>query len=63
MLPVAFMVGSPRVVASQRIVNPMGNADLPIADEKALRRQIALRALQALLGEGSERVQAAAAAD
>jgi len=55
MLPVAFMVGSPRVVAGQRIVNPMGNAELPIADEKALRRQIALKALQALLAEGSQR--------
>ncbi len=61
MLPVAFMVGSPRVVASQRIVNPMGNAELPIAEEKALRRQIAERALQALLSPGSERSQAAIA--
>jgi hypothetical protein len=63
MLPVAFMVGSPRVVASMRIVNPMGNAELSLADEKALRRQIALRALQALLVEGSQRSQVPAAVD
>ncbi len=63
MLPVAFMVGSPRVVSSMRIVNPMGNADLSLAEEKALRKQIALRALQALLGEGSERSQVAIAAE
>ncbi len=63
MLPVAYMVGSPRVVPGQRIVNPMGNAELPIADEKALRKQIALRALQALLGEGNERSQVAVTAE
>ena len=63
MLPVAFMVGSPRVVPSMRIVNPMGNADLPLADERALRKQIALRALQVLLGESSERSPVAVAAE
>lgn len=61
MLPVAFMVGSPRVVASQRIVNPMGNAELSLADEKALRRQIALSGLRALLNDGAERKQPVAA--
>lgn len=41
----------------------MGNAELSLADEKALRRQIALRALQALLVEGSQRSQVPAAVD
>ncbi len=63
MLPVAFMVGSPRVIPSQRIVNPMGNAELPPAEEKALRRQIALKALQALLAKGSDRSPVAATAE
>ncbi len=47
MTPVAVMVGSPRVVPGMRIVNPLGNADLSPEREKALRREIVLKALEA----------------
>jgi hypothetical protein len=52
MTPVAEMVGSTRVVTGVKIVNPMGNADLGPEAEKALRREIALRALKVLQSEG-----------
>ena len=42
------MVGSPRVVPGMRIVNPLGNADLNPEAEKALRREIVLKALKEL---------------
>lgn len=48
MIPVAQMVGSCRIVPSFKIVNPMGNAELPPSDEKAFRRRIALKALEAI---------------
>ncbi len=48
MIPVARMVGSCRIVPSFKIVNPMGNADLLPADEKAFRRRIVLKALEAI---------------
>jgi hypothetical protein len=52
MTPVAEMVGSTRVITGVKIVNPMGNADLGPVAEKALRRDIALRALEILQSEG-----------
>jgi hypothetical protein len=52
MTPVADMVGSPRVVTGVKIVNPMGNAEIGPEAEKALRRDIALRALHILQSEG-----------
>jgi glycine reductase complex component B subunit gamma len=48
MIPVALMMGSCRIVPSYKIVNPMGNADLSPPDEKAFRRRIVLKALEAL---------------
>ena len=48
MTPVAKMVGSRRIITGVRIVNPMGNADLGPEAERALRRDIALRALAIL---------------
>ncbi len=48
MTPVAVMVGSPRVVPGMRIVNPLGNAELGPEEEKTLRKEIVLRALEAL---------------
>jgi betaine reductase len=54
MTPVAFMVGSNRVVTAMRIVNPMGNADLDYEAEKALRRSIVARALEALQADIKE---------
>lgn len=51
MTPVAKMVGSRRVITGVKIVNPMGNAELGIEAEKALRRDIATRALAILQSE------------
>lgn len=48
------MVGSNRIVQGQKIVNPVGDADLPPAEEKRLRRSIVERALKALQAEIEE---------
>lgn len=47
-LPVAFMVGSNRIVRGKKIVTPLGNADLGPEDEKGLRRSILVKTLEAL---------------
>jgi glycine reductase len=50
MTPVAVMVGANRIVPAAGIIHPLGNAELPPEEEKALRRRIvegALRALEA----------------
>jgi glycine reductase complex component B subunit gamma len=51
MTPVAVMVGANRVVQAAGIIHPLGNAELPPAEEKALRRRIVEQALQALRTE------------
>jgi glycine reductase len=51
MTPVAVMVGANRVVPAAGIIHPLGNAELSAEDEKALRRRIVDRALQALQTE------------
>ena len=51
MTPVAVMVGANRIVTAAGIIHPMGNAELSPADEKALRRRIVDKALQALQTE------------
>jgi len=51
MTPVAVMVGANRVVPAAGIIHPLGNADLSPDEEKALRRRIVERALQALKTE------------
>ena len=48
------MVGSNRIVAGSKIVNPLGNADLDPEDEKELRRAIIERALESLQAEVKE---------
>ena len=48
MTPVAVMVGANRVVPAAGIIHPLGNAELPPEEEKALRRRIVEQALQAL---------------
>lgn len=48
MTPVALMVGANRIIPGTGIVHPLGNAELSPADEKALRRAIVERALEAL---------------
>jgi glycine reductase complex component B subunit gamma len=42
------MVGSSRILPGEKIVNPLGNADLAPAEEKRLRRSIVEKALKAL---------------
>jgi betaine reductase len=51
MTPVAVMVGANRIVPAAGIIHPLGNAELSADDEKALRRRIVERALQALKTE------------
>ncbi len=51
MTPVAVMVGANRIVQAAGIIHPLGNADLPPEEEKALRRRIVERALAALRTE------------
>ena len=51
MTPVAVMVGANRIVPAAGIIHPLGNADLSAEDEKALRRRIVERALEALRTE------------
>ncbi len=50
-VPVAKMVGSNRVVQGQGIVHVLGDADLPPEEEKELRRNTVLQALEALKSE------------
>lgn len=46
--PIAKMVGSNRVVLGTGIVHVTGDAKLPLADEKELRRKLVQQALDAL---------------
>jgi betaine reductase len=48
------MVGSNRILLAQKIVNPVGNADLAPAEEKKLRRLIVEKALKGLQTEIKE---------
>jgi len=54
MTSIALMIGVPRVVQGTKIVNPMGNEDMTPQDEKLLRRDIAMSALNALQAEAKE---------
>lgn len=47
------MVGANRVVLGNGIVHVVGDAALPIADEKKVRRQLIEKALAALRSESS----------
>ena len=51
MTPVAVMVGANRIVPAAGIIHPLGNTELSAEDEKALRRRIVEKALQALRTE------------
>ena len=51
MTPVAVMVGANRIVPAAGIIHPLGGADLSPDEERALRRRIVERALQALQTE------------
>ncbi len=48
MAPVAKSVGSNRIIRGQGIVYPVGNADLPLEEERELRRRLVQQALEAL---------------
>jgi len=48
MITVAKEVGSLRAIPSGGIVSPTGNPDLPPEKEKEFRRELMLRALEAL---------------
>ena len=52
MTPVAKALGSNRIIQARGIVYPLGDADLPPNEEKALRRRIVQQALDALATEG-----------
>ena len=49
--PVAKAVGANRVTKARAIIHPMGDPDLPPAEEMELRRQLVLEALKALQTE------------
>jgi betaine reductase len=55
-IAVAEMVGSNRIMLAQKIVNPVGNANLDPAEEKKLRRLMMEKALMALQAEAKEQV-------
>jgi glycine reductase len=48
------MVGSNRILPGRKIVNPLGNADIPPEEEKQLRRSLVEKALKALQTETEE---------
>ena len=50
---VAKSVGSTRIVQGEGIVNLLGNADLAAEEERKLRREIVVRALEALTTAGA----------
>jgi glycine reductase len=54
MTPVALMVGSNRIIPGCGVIHPLGNPDLEPKAEKALRRAIVEKALEALQTEIQE---------
>lgn len=50
-VPISLTVGANRIVPAVAIPHPLGNPNLPADEEKALRRKIVLRALEALQTE------------
>lgn len=53
-LPIAKMVGSNRVVLGNGIVHVAGDPNLPVNEEKDLRRRLVQKALDALESEAQE---------
>jgi len=47
-VPISQTVGANRIVPAVAIPHPLGNPELPPAEEKALRRRLVERALRAL---------------
>lgn len=52
--PISMTVGANRIVPTIAIPHPLGNPALSAQEEKALRRKLVLRALDALCTEVSE---------
>ena len=52
-VPISLTVGANRIVPAIAIPHPLGNPALPAAEEKALRRDIMDKALEALTTEVS----------
>jgi|YelNatPaOPRAMG01_1025707.scaffolds.fasta_scaffold50950_3 glycine reductase len=48
------MVGSNRIILGYKIINPVGNEDLTLEEEKRFRREIVERALKSLETEIKE---------
>ena len=53
-LPIAKMVGANRLVLGNGIVHVVGDAAVPLAEERKLRRRVIEKALDALRGEKPE---------
>ncbi len=51
MVPVAQAVGPHRIVKGHGIVFPLGDASLPVGEERELRRRLVQEALDALSRE------------
>jgi glycine reductase len=49
--PISLTVGANRIVPTIAIPHPLGNPNLPIEEEKALRRKLIDKALKALQTE------------
>jgi glycine reductase len=47
-VPVAVQVGSNRIIPSVSVLHPTGNAELTPEQEKRVRREIVVKALEAL---------------
>jgi len=54
MTPIAMMVGSNRIIRGGGVVHPVGDAELNPRMERALRRRIVEKALEALKTEVQE---------
>jgi len=52
--PISLTVGANRIVPAIAIPHPLGNPNLPAAEEKVLRRKIVETSLEALATEVSE---------
>lgn len=50
-VPISMTVGANRIVPTVAIPHPLGNPELPPAEERALRRRLVEKALEALTTE------------
>jgi len=53
-VPISLTVGANRIVPTVAIPYPLGDPSLPIDEEKALRRKLVEKAIEALCTEVSE---------